>query len=101
MLGRRTSCRVDHGSEYDVELGRVREHYTGRVEVDTRTFAQRAEASAEFEVTWEQTAVLSRAEITLDAGPSSYDVVVVVSIAENGEPLASRRWQRSIPRDLG
>ncbi len=101
VLGRRTSCRVDHGSEYDVELGRVREHYAGTVEVDTRTFAQRAEASAEFEVTWEQTAVLSRTEITLDASPSSYDVVVVVSIAENGEQLATRRWERTIPRDLG
>ncbi len=101
VLGRRTSCRVDHGSAYDVELGAVREHYTGSVEVDTRTFGQRAEATAEFEVTWADTTVAARAEVTLEAGPSSYDVTVAVSTRQDGEPFVSRQWHRSIARDLG
>ena len=101
VLGRRTSCRVDHGSAYDVELGAVREHYTGSVEVDTRTFGQRAEATAEFEVTWADTTVAARAEVTLEAGPSSYDVTVAVSTRQDGEPFVSREWHRSIARDLG
>ena len=101
VLGRRTSCRVDHGSDYDVELGRVREHYTGRVEVATRTFAQRAEASADFEVTWPEAAVRARADLVVDAGPTSYDVDLTVETWQDGEPFGSRRWTRSIPRDLG
>ncbi len=101
VLGRRTSCRVDHGSAYDIELGAVREHYTGSVEVDTRTFGQRAEATAEFEVTWADTTVVARAEVTFEAGPSTYEVTVVVSTRQDGEPFASRQWRRSIARDLG
>ena len=100
VLGRTTSARVDHGSEYDVDLGRVREHYTGSVQVDTRTFDQQAEATAEFEVAWPEGTVVARTDITLRAGPSAYDVEIDVRTTLDGEPFADRHWTRSIPRDL-
>jgi hypothetical protein len=101
VLGGRTACVVAHGSGYEVDGGRVREHYTGRVEVATESFAQRAEASADFTVVWEGVAVRSRVELAVDAGPTAYDVDLVVETWEDGEPFASRHWQRHIPRDLG
>jgi hypothetical protein len=101
VLGGRTACVDAHGSSYVVDGGRVREHYTGRVEVATESFAQRAEASADFTVVWEGVAVRSRAELAVDAGPTAYDVDLVVETWEDGEPFASRHWQRHVPRDLG
>jgi predicted acyl esterase len=101
VLARRTVCVDEHGSEYEVEGAHVREHYSGRVEVDTQTFAQRAEATADFTVLWLDATVRARAELTLDAGPTAYDIELAVETWEDGEPFASRRWSRRIPRDLG
>ena len=101
VLGRRTSCADEHGSEYEVDGGQVRERYSGRVEVATGTFAQRAEASADFTVTWPEAAVRARADLVVEAGPTSYDVDLTVETWQDGEPFGSRRWTRSIPRDLG
>jgi hypothetical protein len=100
VLGRRTSCSVDHGAEDESDLAGTVEHYTGRVEVDTVTFAQRAEASADFTVTWEDATVRARAELTLDADPTTYDVRLSVETWCDGEPFAARQWSRSISRDL-
>ncbi len=101
VLGRRTSCVDEHGSDYEVDGGQVRERYSGRVEVSTATFAQRAEASADFTVTWPEAAVRARADLVVEAGPTSYDVDLTVETWQDGEPFGSRRWTRSIPRDLG
>ena len=101
VLGRRTSCADEHGSDYGVDGGQVRERYSGRVEVATGTFAQRAEASADFTVTWPEAAVRARADLVVEAGPTSYDVDLTVETWQDGEPFGSRRWARSIPRELG
>ena len=101
VLRRRTICVDDHGSDYDVAGGRVSERYTGRVEVSTETFAQRAEASADFTVMWDEATVRARTEVTLAADDSAYDVVVTVQTWRDGEPFMDRQWQRRIARDLG
>jgi len=104
VLGHRTVCSVDHRSEDSVDAvdgARTTEHYTGRVEVDTVTFAQRASASADLSVQWEDATVRARADLTLDAGPTAYDVELTVRTFCDGEPFAQRRWSRSIARDLG
>ena len=67
----------------------------------TATYAQRAEASADFTVTWPEAAVRARADLVVEAGPTSYDVDLTVATWQDGEPFGSRRWTRSIPRDLG
>jgi predicted acyl esterase len=100
VLGHRTECVVDHGSAYDVEGGGVVEHYAGRVWVDTESFAQGAESSADFTVRWPEGIARSRAELTWVAGPTAYDVVLTVETWRDGEPFADRRWQRTIERDL-
>jgi len=100
VLGHRTQCVVDHGSEYDVEGGAVVEHYAGRVWVDTESFAQGAESSADFTVQWPEGTVRARAELTWAAGVSLYDVVLTVQTWRDGQPFVDRRWEHTIERDL-
>jgi predicted acyl esterase len=100
VLARSTACVVDHGSTYDVEGGSVIERYTGRVSVDTDSFAQQAEASADFTLRWPETTVRTRSELTWRAGPTSYDVALSVHTWQDGQPGAGRHWQRTIERDL-
>jgi uncharacterized protein len=101
VLGDRTVCAVEHGAEDTSELATTVERYTGRVEVDRTTFVQRADATADFTVRWEHATVRARAELRMDAGPSAFDVQLGVETWCDGVPFASRRWTRSIARDLG
>jgi uncharacterized protein len=100
VLGQRTECVVDHGSEYDVEGGAVVEHYAGRVWVDTMTFAQGSESSADFTVRWQEGTARARSELSVTYGPDLLDVVLTVETWRDGEPFAARRWDRTIERDL-
>jgi hypothetical protein len=100
VLGRMTACVVDHGSEYDVDGGSAIERYTGRTTVDTQSFEQRAEASADFTLRWPEATVRARAELSWQAGPTSYDIALSAETWQHGEPTASRQWQRTIERDL-
>jgi predicted acyl esterase len=100
VLGHRTECVVDHGSEYDVEGGAVVEHYDGRVWVDTETFAQGSESSADFTLHWPEGTARSRSELSVTFGPAVFDVVLTVETWRDGEPFAARRWERTIERDL-
>ncbi|MDQ1603137.1 MAG: uncharacterized protein QOE01_982 [Actinomycetota bacterium] len=100
VLGRVTACAVDHGSEYDVPLGSVAEHYAGRVEVDTETFAQRAASSAEFTVRWPEATVRSRVEVDWTADAADFAVEVRLGTFLDDEPFAERTWSRTIARDL-
>ena len=101
VLRRRTSCSDDHGGEYDVEGGSVEERYTGRVEVDTRTWEQRAESTAEFTLSWPEATVQARAEVTLVADDTTFDLTIHLGTWRDGEPFVSRTWERRIPRALG
>jgi hypothetical protein len=101
VLAGTTSCAVDHSSEYDVADGWVREHYDGRLLVDTATFAQDVQASADFTIRWPEATVVTRAELSLRASDTAYDLVLTVTAEQNGAPFAHRRWERRIPRDLG
>jgi hypothetical protein len=101
VLRRRTSCSDDHGSDYDVDGGSVAERYTGRVEVDSRTWEQRAESSAEFALRWPEATVRARADVTLVADATTFDLRIDLGTWLDGEPFASRTWERRIPRALG
>ena len=103
VLARTTSAVIDHGGEYPTPYGGYREHYSGRVEVDRRTFAQRATAR-----------VTLRPRPAETAGPGRRPTWRCVADAEAlhgpdrpGRPArpASRRMQRDLdaacsPRDL-
>lgn len=102
VLARTTSCRTAHGSSWTSAKGfPCREEYTGRVELDTRTFTQRANAYARFEAEFPQgrTATQSTLTVLLDATHLHLDVHVEAFEAD--QLFAEKRWQKTILRDLG
>jgi DNA-binding SARP family transcriptional activator len=71
------------------------------VSVDTVTWEQQMEAGADFTVRWPAAAVRACADVTLVAGPTTYDLDIALQTWCDGEPFAARHWHRRIPRDLG
>lgn len=101
VLRRTTACVVEHGSRYGIAHdGSASEHYTGRVEVDRRTFAQRAEAEVTFELSWPGVEIATTSRLDLRATPESYEIVVDLTAVEDGVVVAERRWESSVPRRL-
>ena len=43
----------------------------------------------------------ARAEVTLVAGPTSFDLRIELGTWHDDEPFVSRTWEREIPRALG
>ena len=94
-------AEVDHGSSYRAGFGsRCIEHYTGRVEIEAATGRQRAVARSRFEIEWPQARVASEARLDLDVDAEAFDVRVELDVEDGGAVLATRRWQRRIPRHL-
>lgn len=101
VLARTTTCRVEHGSQWRSGTGfDCREYYTGSVEVDTRTFEQRVDAFARFEVAFPEgrTATQSTLTVRIDATHQHYDVHV--EAFEDDRLFAEKHWWKSIVRDL-
>jgi uncharacterized protein len=104
VLRRETACVVDHGSTYDVpHHGEATEHYKGRVAVDTRSFAQRAEGDVRFRLEWPEAIVETRARLDLRIGPTDYDVTIdleAVELSGSGSErsVGRRQWCRTLPR---
>ncbi|MBO0845680.1 MAG: CocE/NonD family hydrolase [Nocardioides sp.] len=98
----RASTRAE--SRYDTPYGgTAHELYLGEVSVDTRTFAQRADATTVFGLTWPSSGestveVTVRSTMTVDVTPTSYDVSIATRASLAGEPISERTWQESIPR---
>jgi hypothetical protein len=100
VLRRTTSAVIDHGGDYPTAYGRFREHYTGRVDVDRRTFEQRATARVTFglDVDAAQIEVTSDLEVVADA--ETFTVTIDLDATEDGGPSRHRSWHRVFPRDL-
>jgi hypothetical protein len=78
--------------------GTARELYLGEVTVDTRTFAQRANAETVYELSWPGIEVAVRSTMTVDVTGTSYDVSIETRAELGGEVVSERTWQESIPR---
>jgi uncharacterized protein len=105
VLGRETACVVDYGATFEVPGGEATDRYRGRVSVDTRSFAQRAEAQADYRVAWPDLVATSRSTLDVRIGPDAYDVVITLEAREArpgeagpGELVGERRWERRLPR---
>ena len=56
---------------------------------------------ADFSVRWHEATVRARADVTLVAGSTTYDLDISLQTWRDGEPFAARHWHRRVPRDLG
>jgi hypothetical protein len=100
VLAGRTRAEVDHGSEYETPFGSAREHYTGMVEVDRASFAQRATARVEFGLSFPEAQVAVTSDLDVTADADSFTVSIELDAIEDGRPAMHRSWSRTYPRDL-
>ena len=100
VLRRTTACEVDHGSQWETPYGTATDHYWGRVEVDRRTFDQRARSEVSFRVEWPEATVTTRATLDVTADAEAFAVTVRLVAREGEDVVGEREWQRRFPRDL-
>ena len=107
VLGRRTTCVIDHGSAYDAPYGSVVEHYGGRVSVSSRTFEQTAASDVSFTASFADDGTgepVTGDDALGDRGARrperTYDVRIAMMCSEGDRVVAERRWERQFPRDL-
>lgn len=101
VLGRKTSCRTSYGEDWTSARGfACGAHYTGRVDIDTRTFDQRAEADADLRVEFPEGRTLTRSRLTVLTTATHIDIDVHVEAFENDEPFAEKHWHHRVSRDL-
>jgi hypothetical protein len=99
VLARTTTATTRSDSSYATPYdGKTRELYLGEVRVDTRTFAQRANADTVFELSWPGVDVTVRSTMTVDVTLASYDVSIWTQAVLDGQSVSERNWQESIPR---
>jgi hypothetical protein len=102
VLGRRRTAKDDHGSEFDGRHGaRVRDRYTGAVDVSTVDPADSgAGGTARFEIAWPDVTVATSARLSVRSTADEYHVEVDLDVEEDGQPVARRRWHEVVPRHL-
>jgi predicted acyl esterase len=99
ILHRTTTALTRSDSHYPTPYdGTAHELYLGEVSVDTRTFAQSANAHTVFDLTWPGIEVTVRSGMTVKVTPDTYDVSIWVMAVHNSEEISHRTWQESIPR---
>jgi predicted acyl esterase len=110
VLSRETACVVGYGSTFAVPVagagvGEATDHYRGRVSVDTRTFDQRAEAEARYDIRRPDLVASTSSTLDVRIGPDAYDVVITLEAREAvpgddgpGALVGERRWERRLPR---
>jgi predicted acyl esterase len=99
VLGRVTTATTRSDSRYPTPYdGTARELYLGEVSVDTRTFAQRANADTTYELNWPGIDISVRSTMTVDVTSEAYEVAIWTQAVLGGEAISERSWQESIPR---
>jgi uncharacterized protein len=99
VLGRTTTCAIEHGSTYDVPYdGTATEAYAGTVSVDRRTFGQAATADCTYALSWPGVSVRVRSTMDVTVTASGYDVAIELVADLDGEQVATRSWREQLPR---
>jgi predicted acyl esterase len=99
VLRRTTTARTHVVAAYDIPgEGTALEDYDGEVGVDRRTFAQWADATTTYRLTWPGVEVRVVSTLRVDIGREGYDVVIVADAYDGEEQLGHREWRETIPR---
>ena len=99
VLRRTTTVATHLVAEYDTPHGGTAlEDYAGEVGVDRRTFAQWADATTTYRLTWPGVDVRLVSAVRVDIGVEGYDVVIVTDAYEGDEQVPHREWREHVPR---
>jgi uncharacterized protein len=102
VLARKTTCRIEHGGDWVSAKGfPCGEHYTGSVQLDTRTFAQHVHATARFDVEFPEGRTSTKSTMTVRTDATHLHLDVHVEAFEDGSHFHDKHWSTSIVRDLG
>ena len=102
VLSRETRAVIDHGSNYDLEVGgRATEHYSGFTAVSTEDPGRaRAEGRARFVLEWPEATVETEARMVITSDRDRYHLRLALDVSDDSKPVRSRSWDRTYPRRL-
>ncbi len=102
VYGRRSKVTVREVSEFlpkeDCRVRRTDEVVAGVAPVTPGDAW--VESTTDAEVAWPEVTARARARLELRSDPSTYRLDLTLDVFEDGEPIASRRWERTVPRKL-
>jgi uncharacterized protein len=104
VVGRIRRVAIDHGGvrgSKDNDGARITDRYGGEIGVrwDEPGTAW-AEGGVTFELEWPEVTVKTASHGRLETDADTWRLKLEVEVSENGELIRSRRWERTIPRDL-
>jgi predicted acyl esterase len=104
VLARERSVAIDHGGvrggggHDDVK---ITDRYRGEIRVRwDRPGIASASGGVSFELSWPETTVRAASRGTLRSDPTTWYLELELEVSENGEVIRTRRWERTLPRDL-
>ncbi|MEA2556062.1 MAG: uncharacterized protein QOI60_1393 [Actinomycetota bacterium] len=104
LLARERSVSIDHGG---IRGGggndgvKIEDRYGGEVRVRwDRPGIASASGGVSFELTWPETTVTTSSRGTLRTDETTWHLDLELEVSENGEVIRTRRWERTVPRDL-
>ncbi|MGI8573787.1 MAG: CocE/NonD family hydrolase [Egibacteraceae bacterium] len=102
VLARRSRVVTSHRSVYRADNGaHVVEDYDGRTAVSTTDPGDAAAVGrAAFELAWPEATVASEVHSSLRSDRQNYTLELELDVTQDGERVATRRWERVYPRRL-
>lgn len=104
LLARERSVSIDHGGTRDGSGNddvKIEDRYGGEIRVrwDEPGVAS-ASGGVAFDLTWPEVAVRTASKGTLRSDQDTWYLELELEVSENGEVIKTRRWERTLPRDL-
>ena len=102
VLAREKRQVVDYGSgEYEMNGFKMSDVFEGSITVSTEDPARsHLEAHSNYTVHFPEVSASADARLRIESDATTYRVRVELDVDEDGERLASKTWERDIPRNL-
>lgn len=104
LLGRERSVEIDHGGirggDGNPEV-KIEDRYGGEVRVRwDRPGIASASGGVSFELSWPEATVRTASRGALRSDETTWYLELELEVSENGGVIRTRRWERTLPRDL-
>jgi len=104
ILARERSVSIDHGGVRGAggnDAVGIEDHYGGEIRVRwDRPGIASASGGVSFDLSWPEVTVRTASKGTLRTDEENWYLELELEVQENGEVIRTRRWERTLPRDL-
>ena len=98
--GGRTEAVASNAAGGNEGVG-IEDHYGGEIRVRwDRPGIASASGGVSFELSWPEVTVGTASKGTLRTDEENWYLELELEVRENGEVIRTRRWERTLPRDL-